>query len=157
MSDPSLSDIRRLFVTLSPFLAELNQQNQVIKRNIMNLESDIETNNSEVASEREEKSKLEERIRSLKLDLGKLTPTPVTPQQNGWGFTQTDSAGFGNGFGSPATNQDPFGSANPDPFASSSGQTQDPFGQSGFGNFGASSGATPTDAFGANANGWGES
>lgn len=123
----------------------------------MNLESDIETNNSEVASEREEKSKLEERIRSLKNDLGKLTPTPVTTQQNGWGFTPTDSAGFGNGFGSPVTNQDPFGSANPDPFASSGGQTQDPFGQSGFGNFGPSSAATPTNALSANANGWGES
>ena len=121
----------------------------------MNLESDIETNNSEVASEREEKSKLEERIRSLKNDLGKLTPTPVTPKQNGWSFTQTDSAGFGNGFGSPATNQDPFGSANPDPFASSGGQTQDPFGQSGFSNFGST--VTPTDAFSANPNGWGES
>ena len=123
----------------------------------MNLESDIETNNSEVASEREEKSKLEERIKSLKLDLGKLTPTPTTPQnvtQNGWsGFGQTDStSGFGNGFGSQATNQDPFAASNSDPFASSAGQ--DPFGQSGFGNFGAGSGATVTDAFGAN--GWGE-
>ena len=126
----------------------------------MNLESDIETNNSEVASEREEKSKLEERIRSLKLDLGKLTPTPTTPQnvtQNGWsGFGQTtgqSTGGFGNEFGSPATNQDPFAASSSDPFASSGGQ--DPFGQSGFGNFGAGSAATPTNAFGA-ANGWGE-
>merc|ERR1712131_190416 len=92
----------------STVAAELNQQNQVIKRNIMNLESDSETNNSEVTSEREEKSKLEERIKSLNLDLGKLTPTPTTPQnvtQNGWsGFGQTDStSSFGNGFGSQAT------------------------------------------------------
>ena len=75
----------------------------------MNLESDIETNNSEVSNERNEKQKLDERIRSLKLDLGKLTPPPsqTTPQkQNGWSFGQSDP-GFGNGF--TPTNQDPFG------------------------------------------------
>ena len=46
---------------------EQNAQNQIIKRNITNLNNDITNNQSQIAEERREKQDFEDRMRILKV------------------------------------------------------------------------------------------
>ena len=126
----------------------MNAQNQVLKRNISNLESDIESNNKNIESERLEAKKMQDQIQKLKLELGKITPTPKSPNWDGFGNAQAQKTTF--------VNADPFGSANAFGAADPFGQpmsTADPFGAGG-GAFGAFDSPSNPNAFGA-PNVWG--
>merc|ERR1719461_2730848 len=67
-------------------------QNQAVRRNIEQLEKDLKERNEELDRERDEKSKMEREIESLRTELGKnVVSTPPAP--------------------APASNFDAFGAA----------------------------------------------
>ena len=107
------------------------------------MEADIESNNRQIETERQETAEMEKKIRKLRVELGKITeiestpPLKQTPQTN-WGFGASNF-GTPNAFDTTPNSTTPnafsttpnaFGSPVADPFTSSSAFGGEPFGQS---------------------------
>ena len=109
-------------------------QNQIVRRNIEQLESDLKSRNDELERERVEKATMETQIEQLRQELGKNQPVQTT---------SPNYDAFGSACGSPApapaafnafggASADPFGAAAAaDPFGASSPSTNDLFGGAG--------------------------